>query len=94
MSSNPMTDKSRGILREKSNAARITPMAVMSFEQSTGRGAISHGSESGQSLHTRFESCDPHRRTVPEEALSQFPSGIFRRRICAWWQFSTVVVRR
>src|ERR1039458_9084254 len=28
MSSNPMTDKSRGILRERSNAARITPMAV------------------------------------------------------------------
>jgi hypothetical protein len=38
MSSNPMTDKSRGILRERSNAARITPMAVMSFEQSTAEG--------------------------------------------------------
>src|ERR1035438_1665728 len=92
MSSNPMTDKSRGILRERSNAARITPMAVMSFEQSTAEG------RSGMAVRAEplypLRSCDPHRRTVPEEALSQFPSGIFRRRICAWWQFSTFVVRR
>jgi len=38
MSSNPTTDKSCGILRRRSNAARITPMAVISFEQSTAEG--------------------------------------------------------
>ena len=38
VSSNPTTDKSEGIARASSKASRMTPIAVISFEQITAEG--------------------------------------------------------
>ena len=94
MSSNPTTDKSRGILRPRSNAARITPTAVISFEQSTAEGRSGMAARTGQPFHAGFNRMIPIDEQFRNEALNRSPPCIFQPQICVSWRFSSLFGRR